>query len=199
MRSGVKAISLGFLVLAVGCYDGRADTDEEAADDTDSSGDAREDFYEILRKEAPLAVKLLWSFVQELSARLRQTNADLRLARSREPSDEIVDLSEEILVSDSSGGLARVEALREPSIDEELDPEEIEAVEFEDPEPDLGFEHEMGDDDEVTVPALVAPPPAVAAPAAAPRKTMPYMAKPAAQSDQLDITLGDGSGGSSEE
>jgi hypothetical protein len=158
----------------------------------------REDFYEILRKEAPLAVKLLWSFVQELSARLRQTNADLRLARSREPSDEIMDLSEEILVSDSSGGLARVEALREPSIDEELDPEEIEAVEFEDPEPDLGFEHEMGDDDEVTVPVLVAPPPAVAAPAAAPRKTMPYMAKPA-QSDQLDITLGDGSGGSSEE
>ncbi len=37
----------------------------------------RDDFFEILRKEAPLAVKLLWSFVQELSTRLRQTNLDL--------------------------------------------------------------------------------------------------------------------------
>ncbi len=37
----------------------------------------RDDFFEILRKEAPLAVKLLWAFVQELSTRLRQTNQDL--------------------------------------------------------------------------------------------------------------------------
>jgi serine/threonine protein phosphatase PrpC/CRP-like cAMP-binding protein len=37
----------------------------------------RDDFFEILRKEAPLAVKLLWAFVQELSTRLRQANLDL--------------------------------------------------------------------------------------------------------------------------
>jgi len=41
----------------------------------------RMDFYEILRKEAPLAVKLLWSFVKELAERLRATNASLSAAR----------------------------------------------------------------------------------------------------------------------
>src|SRR5690606_15120029 len=60
----------------------------------------REDFYEILRKEAPLAVKLLWAFVQELSARLRQTNSVLRLARSREHSEDILDSSVEIIECD---------------------------------------------------------------------------------------------------
>lgn len=159
----------------------------------------REDFYEILRKEAPLAVKLLWSFVQELSARLRQTNADLQLARSHE-SEEIVDLSEEILVSDASGGFSR-EALREPSVDEELDPDEIEALEIEDEEPELGFEHAM--DSEKTSPRVGGPPSAAAAPAAAPsagapaagaRKTMPYglhAGQPAHSPDHLDITLGE--------
>lgn len=153
----------------------------------------REDFYEILRKEAPLAVKLLWSFVQELSARLRQTNADLSLARAGEPVEEIVDLSEEISVSDSSHQLSR-EALREPSGDaEEIDAEEIEAVEFEEEaEPDLGFEHEMG--------PTTAAQPASAAQAPGPRKTMPYVQNPLAghlgsaapvspSADGLDISL----------
>jgi PPM family protein phosphatase len=86
----------------------------------------REDFYEILRKEAPLAVKLLWSFVQELSARLRQTNLDLRLARTQ----EIVDLSEELVVSESSAELSR-DAIIEASEDAvEIDADEVEAVEF---------------------------------------------------------------------
>ena len=164
----------------------------------------REDFYEILRKEAPLAVKLLWSFVQELSARLRQTNADLKLARSGDGGpDEIMDLDEDLLVSDSGGGFTR---LREPSVDEELDPDEIETVEFEDAEPDLGFEHEMSAQSPAAPapapaaavaapPAVAAPVPTVAAPAATRRKTMPYMGAPGqtTPSDQLDITLGDGS------
>ena len=72
----------------------------------------REDFFEILRKEAPLAVKLLWAFIQELTSRLRTTNEELSDARSQdlgEISDEIVDLSEEILISESSSEMSRAE------------------------------------------------------------------------------------------
>ncbi len=42
----------------------------------------RRDFYEILRKESPLAVKLLWSFVQVLTERLRKTTAELSAGRA---------------------------------------------------------------------------------------------------------------------
>lgn len=103
----------------------------------------REDFFEILRKEAPLAVKLLWAFVQELSVRLRQTNQDLSVARSSGvPDEEIMDLSEELLASESSTGLSR-EALRqpvrEPSDTVMIDADELEPVE---------------DDDEATMPAV---------------------------------------------
>jgi PPM family protein phosphatase len=42
----------------------------------------RKEFYEIIKKEPGLAVKLLWSFVQVLTDRLRKTNADLDLART---------------------------------------------------------------------------------------------------------------------
>ncbi|WP_052555645.1 cyclic nucleotide-binding domain-containing protein, partial [Enhygromyxa salina] len=115
----------------------------------------REDFYEILRKEAPLAVKLLWAFVQELSSRLRQANLDLSQARDPSseasgmlghgaPADEvmdIMDLSEEIVVSESSAELSRDEltaelanesadettedTVREPSDTLSLDPNEM--------------------------------------------------------------------------
>jgi len=37
----------------------------------------RKDFYDIIRKEPELAVKLLWSFVQVLGTRLRKTTSDL--------------------------------------------------------------------------------------------------------------------------
>ena len=37
----------------------------------------RSDFYELIRKESQLSVKLLWSFVQVLGERLRKTNSDL--------------------------------------------------------------------------------------------------------------------------
>jgi len=37
----------------------------------------RKDFYAIIKKEPPLAVKLLWSFVQVLAERLRKTTKDL--------------------------------------------------------------------------------------------------------------------------
>jgi len=45
---------------------------------------ARHDFYEILRKEPALAVKLLWSFVRVLAERLRATTAELTQARAPE-------------------------------------------------------------------------------------------------------------------
>jgi PPM family protein phosphatase len=41
----------------------------------------RREFYEIIRKDPPLSVKLLWSFVQVLNERLRKTTADLSGAR----------------------------------------------------------------------------------------------------------------------
>jgi len=50
----------------------------------------RKDFYEIIKKEPGLSVKLLWSFVQVLAERLRKTTADLDQARSSNgepPSD----------------------------------------------------------------------------------------------------------------
>ena len=48
----------------------------------------RKDFYAIIKKEPSLAVKLLWSFVQVLAARLRKTTADLSGALQGEhPTD----------------------------------------------------------------------------------------------------------------
>jgi serine/threonine protein phosphatase PrpC len=54
----------------------------------------RTDFYEIMRKEPGLSVKLLWSFVQVLAERLRKTTADLSGARLAEKAE---DLSDEVL------------------------------------------------------------------------------------------------------
>jgi CRP-like cAMP-binding protein len=55
---------------------------------------SRQDFFEILRKEAPLAVKLLWSFLQVLADRLRQTTEDLSEARAEQLEDMTEDLFE---------------------------------------------------------------------------------------------------------
>jgi serine/threonine protein phosphatase PrpC len=54
---------------------------------------SRKDFLEILRKEAPLAVKLLQSFLGVLAERLRQTTADLKEARDEAGME---DLSEDL-------------------------------------------------------------------------------------------------------
>jgi serine/threonine protein phosphatase PrpC len=64
-----------------------------AAEDGKVLSISRTDFYEILKKEAPLAVKLLWSFLGVLSDRLRQTTADLKTARDEAGME---DLSEEL-------------------------------------------------------------------------------------------------------
>ncbi|HEY3352781.1 MAG TPA: Stp1/IreP family PP2C-type Ser/Thr phosphatase [Polyangia bacterium] len=59
----------------------------------------RPDFLNIIRKEAPLATKLLWSFVQVLNERLRKTTADLSGARTEARA---VDLSDEVAFDDEA-------------------------------------------------------------------------------------------------
>jgi PPM family protein phosphatase len=54
----------------------------------------RNDFYEIIKKEPGLSVKLLWSFVQVLAERLRKTTSELSGARLAEKA---VDMSDEVL------------------------------------------------------------------------------------------------------
>jgi serine/threonine protein phosphatase PrpC/CRP-like cAMP-binding protein len=54
----------------------------------------RKDFFEIIRKEPVLATKLLWSFVQVLTDRLRKTTAELSGARLEAAAE---DLSEDVL------------------------------------------------------------------------------------------------------
>ncbi len=52
----------------------------------------RKDFFEVIRKESVLASKLLWSFLQVLSDRLRKTNKEV----SGAPDEISVDLTEEL-------------------------------------------------------------------------------------------------------
>lgn len=51
----------------------------------------RRDFYEIIRKDPPLSVKLLWSFVQVLGDRLRKTTADLSGARQEAGAPDLTE------------------------------------------------------------------------------------------------------------
>jgi serine/threonine protein phosphatase PrpC len=57
----------------------------------------RRDFYEIIRKEPQLSVKLLWSFVQVLADRLRKTTADLSGARLEANA---LDMTNDVLFDD---------------------------------------------------------------------------------------------------
>lgn len=57
----------------------------------------RAPFYELVKKEHPVAVKLLWSFVQVLADRLRKTTAELSGARIEA---QAIDLSEDALFED---------------------------------------------------------------------------------------------------
>jgi serine/threonine protein phosphatase PrpC len=57
----------------------------------------RRDFYEIIRKEPQLSVKLLWAFTQVLAERLRKTTAELSGARLEAGAQ---DLTEDALFDD---------------------------------------------------------------------------------------------------
>jgi PPM family protein phosphatase len=56
----------------------------------------RKDFYDIIRKEPELAVKLLWSFVQVLGNRLRKTTSDLSDALHGERPSTLETTSENL-------------------------------------------------------------------------------------------------------
>lgn len=51
----------------------------------------RREFYEIIRKDPTLSVKLLWSFVQVLADRLRKTTAELSGARLEAAAPDMTD------------------------------------------------------------------------------------------------------------
>lgn len=53
---------------------------------------ARDDFFHLIKSEPRMANKLLWSFLQELSTRLRTTNKEL----SDDRKDSLEDLTEEL-------------------------------------------------------------------------------------------------------
>jgi CRP-like cAMP-binding protein len=58
---------------------------------------SRVDFFQIIRESQPLSVKLLWSFLQVLSARLRSTSEELSGVRE---GASIEDLTEELFELD---------------------------------------------------------------------------------------------------
>jgi CRP-like cAMP-binding protein len=51
----------------------------------------RRDFYEIIRKEPQLSVKLLWAFTQVMAERLRKTTAELSGARLEAGAQDLTD------------------------------------------------------------------------------------------------------------
>jgi len=51
----------------------------------------RADFFEILRKEHELAVKLLWQFLGVLAERLDQTSKDLKVAKAELIAEDMTD------------------------------------------------------------------------------------------------------------
>jgi serine/threonine protein phosphatase PrpC/CRP-like cAMP-binding protein len=62
-----------------------------AVEPTEIIGIRRADFFEILRKEHELAVKLLWQFLGVLADRLEQTSRDLSSARQELAAEDITD------------------------------------------------------------------------------------------------------------
>ena len=58
----------------------------------------RKDFYNVIKNESKLSVKLLWNFLQVLTQRLRKTTADLSGARFEA---SLPDLTEEALFEDN--------------------------------------------------------------------------------------------------
>jgi len=57
---------------------------------------SRSDFLDILHKEPPLAVKLLWAFLQILAERLRTTTLELSLARTSQVPD-LTEIADDII------------------------------------------------------------------------------------------------------
>ena len=64
----------------------------------------RRDFFDIIRKDHPIAVKLLWSFLGVLTERLRNTSRELGAARDGKapaPASEVASLVDALISSDA--------------------------------------------------------------------------------------------------
>ena len=115
LRGAVKLVAGGVTVMELGPGDHLGemglidDVPRGATALVTESGKAlrinRREFEQILRKEPPLAVKLLWSFTQALADQVRQTadslsKARAALATAASPSPPVEDLSGGTVVAD---------------------------------------------------------------------------------------------------
>jgi CRP-like cAMP-binding protein/sulfur transfer complex TusBCD TusB component (DsrH family) len=93
----------------------------------------RRDFYDILHRDAHLAVKLLWNLNQELSKRLLETTDALLRARSRVPTPEVVDVDvdelEEVDVEVAEITVVKKRGESEGEDVEEIDVDDLEVEE----------------------------------------------------------------------
>ncbi len=102
----------------------------------------RDDFYDVLRREPALAVKLLWSFVRVLADRLRTTTADLASARSTVETQflDITALAEDAARKATPRPIEKVEEVEEV-LAEDIEPEDLDEIDeidevIEEPEPE---------------------------------------------------------------
>ncbi|MCA9663286.1 MAG: protein phosphatase 2C domain-containing protein [Myxococcales bacterium] len=93
----------------------------------------RRDFYDILHRDAHLAVKLLWNLNQELSKRLLEVTDALLRARSRVPTPEVVDVEldelEEVDVEVAEITVVKKRGETEGEDVEEIDVDDLEVEE----------------------------------------------------------------------
>lgn len=61
----------------------------------------RRDFFDMVRKDHDVAVKLLWSFLGVLAQRLRSTSRELGKARDQLAMEQLAELTDEIMGEDS--------------------------------------------------------------------------------------------------
>jgi CRP-like cAMP-binding protein len=71
----------------------------------------RRDFFDIIRKDHAIAVKLLWSFLGVLTERLRATSRELGEAREKISAE---DLTEDLLATEPEPGEVRAEHVQVP-------------------------------------------------------------------------------------
>jgi serine/threonine protein phosphatase PrpC/CRP-like cAMP-binding protein len=84
----------------------------------------RDAFYDLLRKDSQLAVKLLWSFVQVLTIRLRQSTTDLAARSELELIDEMEPLFKAV------GDATSPSSVSVPSLEDPVPPgEELQMLE----------------------------------------------------------------------
>ncbi|MCB9556182.1 MAG: Stp1/IreP family PP2C-type Ser/Thr phosphatase [Deltaproteobacteria bacterium] len=75
----------------------------------------RRDFYDIMRNESQLSVKLLWSFVEVLAQRLRRTTAELAGERFEASLPDLTDMA--LFDDDSIANATRARDLSKPKIE----------------------------------------------------------------------------------